>query len=63
MLTRSEARSTVIILPLKAFIAAKLGSRLLLGKLMLVEPDVIPATEIVGKVGTWVAIIRADSRR
>ena len=53
----------VDIRPLKTFIAAKLGSRLLLGKLMLVEPDVIPATEIVGKVGTWVAIIRADSRR
>ena len=53
-------RTQVDIRALKQWVAGKFGSHSLIGKVMLVEPDVVPATEIVGKVGTWLAVLRED---
>ena len=53
-------RAEVDIRPLKTFVAAKFGSRSLIGKVMLVEPDLIPVVDIVGKLGTWLAVLRED---
>ena len=50
----------VDIRPLKTFVAAKFGSRSLIGKVMLVEPDLIPVVDVVGKLGTWLAVLRED---
>ena len=53
-------RAEVDIRPLKTFVAAKFGSRSLIGKVMLVEPDLIPVVDVVGKIGTWLAVLRED---
>jgi hypothetical protein len=53
-------KAEVDIRALKRFVASKFGSHSLIGKVMLVEPDVVPVTEIVGKVGTWLAVLRED---
>jgi hypothetical protein len=45
---------------LKRSVASKFGSHSLIGKVILMEPDVVPVTEIVGKVGTWLAVLRED---
>ena len=56
----SAGRREVDIRALKRSVASKFGSHSLIGKVMLVEPDVVPVTEIVGKVGTWLAVLRED---
>ena len=48
---------------MKRFVVTKFGSHSLLGKVMLVEPDLIPVEDIVGKVGTWLAVLREDLDR
>ena len=53
-------KAEVEIWALKQSVASKFGSRSLLGKVMLVEPDLIPVDDIVGKVGTWLAVLRED---
>ena len=53
-------RAEVDIRPLKTFVAAKFGSHSLIGKVMLVEPDLIPVVEVVGKLGTWLSVLRED---
>ena len=50
----------VDIRPLKTFVTAKFGSRSLIGKVMLAEPDLIPVVDVVGKLGTWLAVLRED---
>ena len=54
-------RAYVDIRQLKMFVATKFGSRSLIGRVMLVEADFVPAAEAVGKIGTWLAILREDS--
>ena len=56
-------RREVDIRPMKRFVVTKFGSHSLLGKVMLVEPDLIPVEDIVGKVGTWLAVLREDLDR
>jgi hypothetical protein len=46
---------------LKEFVAANFGSRSLLRKVLAAEPDKLPAEEFVGKIGTWLAILREES--
>jgi hypothetical protein len=46
---------------LKGFVATKFGPRSLLRRVMTFEPDLIPVPEIVGKLGTWLAVLREDS--
>jgi hypothetical protein len=54
-------KAEVDIRALKQSVASKFGSHSLIGKVMLVEPDLIPVVDIVGKVGTWLAVLREDS--
>ncbi|MDG6987837.1 MAG: hypothetical protein JRN21_00735 [Nitrososphaerota archaeon] len=56
----SADRREVDIRALKRWVASKFGSHSLIGKVMLVEPDFVPVTEIVGKVGTWLTVLRED---
>ena len=46
---------------LKGFVASKFGSRSLLRKVLAAEPDDLPAEELVGKIWTWLAILREES--
>lgn len=50
----------VDIRPLKGYVAAKFGSRSLLRKVIVLEPDFVPITDFIGKLGTWLAILRED---
>ena len=59
--TTRAGKTHVDIRALKQSVASKFGSHSLLGKVMLVEPDLIPVADIVGKVGTWLAVLREDS--
>ena len=54
----SAGRTEVDIRALKQSVASKYGSHSLIGKVMLAEPDLIPVADIVGKVGTWLAVLR-----
>ena len=56
----SAGRREVDIRALKQSVASKVGSHSLIGKVMLAEPDLIPVADIVGKVGTWLAVLRED---
>ena len=56
----SAGRREVDIRALKRSVVSKFGSHSLIGKVMLMEPDTIPVTEIVGKVGTWLTVLRED---
>ncbi|MDG6919517.1 MAG: hypothetical protein JRN62_08825 [Nitrososphaerota archaeon] len=56
----SSYRREVDIRALKRWVASKFGSHSLIGKVILEEPDIVPVTEIVGKVGTWLAVLRED---
>jgi hypothetical protein len=58
--TARAGRTQVDIGALKQSVASKFGSHSLIGKVMLVEPDLIPVADIVGKVGTWLAVLRED---
>jgi hypothetical protein len=53
-------KAEVDIRALKRFVAAKFGVPSLLRKVMVVEPDHLPAQELVGKIGTWLAILREE---
>ena len=56
----SASRREVDIRALKRSVTSKFGSHSLIGKVMLMEPDTVPVTEIVGKVGTWLAVLREN---
>lgn len=55
------ARSMVDIVALKRSVASEFRSPSILRKVMLAEPDRLPAEELVGKIGTWLAILREES--
>jgi hypothetical protein len=46
---------------LKEFVNVKFGSGSLLRKVLAAEPDRLPAEELVGKIGTWLAILREEA--
>ncbi|MDG7024971.1 MAG: hypothetical protein JRN45_10695 [Nitrososphaerota archaeon] len=54
-------RTRVDIRALKRWVASSFGSSSLLRKVVLVEPDYLPAEELVGKIGTWLAILREET--
>ena len=45
---------------LKHFVSARFGSSSLLKKVIVAEPDYLPAEELIGKIGTWLAILREE---
>jgi hypothetical protein len=55
------SKAEVDIRALKGFVATKFGAHSLLRKVMVVEPDLIPAADLVGKLGTWLAILDQNS--
>jgi hypothetical protein len=52
----------VDIRPLKKFVSAKCRSDSLLKRVLAVEPDNLPAQEFLGKMRTWLAILKEESR-
>jgi hypothetical protein len=46
---------------LKNFVSARFESSSLLRKVIVAEPDYLPAEELVGKIGTWLAILREET--
>ncbi len=46
---------------LKDFVTTKFGSTSLLRKVIVTEPDQLPAEEFIGKIGTWLAILREET--
>jgi hypothetical protein len=59
--TARAGRSMIDIRALKQSVASKFGSPLVLRKVLLAEPDRLPAEELIGKIGTWLAILREES--
>ena len=55
----SEQRK-VSIRPVKEFATTVLGARSILGRVLASEPDSLPVEEFVGKLGTWLAILREE---
>ncbi len=58
--TAQIGRTQVDVMTLKQWVASKLGSSSLLRKVMAAEPDRLPAEEFIGKVWTWLAILKED---
>ena len=58
--TVDEAKVVVDIRPIKAYVFAKFRSSCFLSKVLTQEPDLIPASDFVGKLGTWLAILKED---
>ena len=54
-------RTRVDIRALKRSVTSSFGSSSLLRKVVLAEPDYLPAEELVGKIGTWLAILREET--
>ncbi len=46
---------------LKGFVAVNFSPDSLLRKVLAAEPDRLPAGEFVGKLGTWLAILREEA--
>ena len=46
---------------LKNFVSTRFVSSSLLRKVIVAEPDYLPAEELVGKSGTWLAILREET--
>ena len=59
--TMDEVKPGVDIRPLKAYVSAKFRSSSLLRRVLTQEPDLVPAPDFVGKLGTWLAILKEDS--
>ena len=53
-------KAEVDIRALKRSVASKLGPTSILQKVLLAEPDQIPTEELIGKIGTWLAILEQD---
>ena len=58
--TARIGRTQVDIRALKQWVASKLGSSSFLRRVMAAEPDRLPAEELVGKVWTWLTILKED---
>ncbi len=54
-------RSIIDIVALKQSVASKFGSPSILRKVILTEPDRLPAEELIGKIGTWLAILKEEA--
>ncbi len=54
-------KTEVDIRALKDFVTTKFGSNSFLRKVIVTEPDHLPAEEFIGKIGTWLAILREES--
>jgi len=54
-------RSMVDIVALKHSVASKFGPPSILRKVMLAEPDRLPAEELIGKIGTWLVILTEEN--
>ena len=57
----SAGRREVDIRALKQSVASKFGSSSLLRKVIVAESDYLPPEELVGKIGTWLAILREET--
>ena len=57
----SAGRRDEDIRALKQSLASKFGSSSLLRKVIVSESDYLPAEELVGKIGTWLAILREET--
>ena len=57
----SAGRRDVDIRALKQSVANKFGSSSLLRKVIVAESDYLPAEELIGKIGTWLAILREET--
>jgi hypothetical protein len=57
----STGRREVDIRALKQSVVTRFGPSSLLRKVILAEPDRLPAEELVGKIGTWLAILREET--
>lgn len=55
-----EVRTVVDIRPLKAYASTKFRSSSFLSRVLTQEPDLVPASDFVGKLGTWLAILKED---
>ena len=53
-------RTQVDIRALKQWVASKLEPSSLLRKVMASEPDRLPTEKLVGKVWTWLAVLKED---
>ena len=58
--TVDEVKVVVDIRPLKAYISTKFRSSSFLSKVLTEVPDLVPAPDFVGKLGTWLAILKED---
>ena len=58
--TVNELKAVVDIRPLKTYVAAEFRSSSLLRRVLTQEPDLVPASDFVGKLGTWLAILKED---
>ena len=58
--TVNELKRLVDIRPLKTYVAAEFRSSSLLRRVLTQEPDLVPASDFVGKLGTWLAILKED---
>lgn len=54
-------KGEVDIRALKSTVVAKFGPSSLLRKVMVSEPDHLPVEELIGKIGTWLAILREET--
>ena len=59
--TVDEVKAVVDIRPLKAYVSTKFRSSSFLSKVLAQEPDLVPASDFVGKLGTWLTILKEDS--
>ena len=55
-----EVKTVVDIRPLKTYASAKFRSSSLLSRVLTQEPDLVPASDFVGKLGTWLVILKED---
>ena len=58
--TVDEVKAVVDIRPLKTYVFAKFRSSSFLRKVLTQEPDLVPASDFVGKLGTLLAILKED---
>ena len=58
--TVNELKAVVDIRPLKTYVSTRFRSSSFLRKVLTQEPDLVPASDFVGKLGTWLAILKED---
>ncbi len=58
----ASVHKVIDIRPLKALAAERLASDSVLKRVLLTEPDSMPADDYLAKLGTWLAILREDTK-